>query len=220
MLTTDPRGINRSRVDDPDKDSTPEMRADDVSRLLTRVDAGSAAVFGSSGGAVSALALAQTHPQQVHTVVAHEPPLTELLDDRDRLRAQTEDVVGTYLTGDVRGAWAKFLSMAGLHLPPEVFEGVVDGERDPQAVADERFQFVHMMRATTRWRPDVAGLRAATTRIVVGIGEESTGQLCDRTSRALADALDVEPTTFPGGHTGFVDDPDAFAARLRAVLDS
>jgi len=57
VLTTDPRGVNRSPVDDPDRDSTPEMRADDLSRLLTHLDAGSAAVLGSSGGAVSALAL-------------------------------------------------------------------------------------------------------------------------------------------------------------------
>jgi pimeloyl-ACP methyl ester carboxylesterase len=58
VLTTDPRGINRSPVDDPDRDSTPEMRADDLARLLTHLDAGPAALLGSSGGAVSALALA------------------------------------------------------------------------------------------------------------------------------------------------------------------
>jgi pimeloyl-ACP methyl ester carboxylesterase len=70
VLTTDPRGINRSVVDDPDQDSTPEMRADDLARLVAHLDAGPAAVFGSSGGAVSALALAQAHPELVHTVIA------------------------------------------------------------------------------------------------------------------------------------------------------
>ena len=62
VLTTDPRGINRSSVDDPDRDSTPELRADDLARLLTHLDAGPAAVLGSSGGAVSALALAAGPP--------------------------------------------------------------------------------------------------------------------------------------------------------------
>jgi hypothetical protein len=42
---------------------------------------------------------------------------------------------------------------------------------------------------------------------VVGIG-----------TRALATGLGVEPVIFPGDHTGFVDDPAGFAARLRAVL--
>src|SRR5687767_165277 len=59
VLTTDPRGINRSPVDNPDADSTPEHRADDLSRLLAHLDAGPADVLGSSGGAVSVLALAQ-----------------------------------------------------------------------------------------------------------------------------------------------------------------
>src|SRR4029077_786481 len=79
VLTTDPRGINRSPVDDPGQDSTPQMRADDLSRLLAHVDAGPAVVLGSSGGAVSALALVQAHPELVRVAVAHEPPLIELL---------------------------------------------------------------------------------------------------------------------------------------------
>ena len=96
VLTTDPRGINRSPVEDPEQDCTPQMRADDLSRLLAHLDAGPAAVLGSSGGAVSALALAQAASEQVHTVIAHEPPLDELLDDRDQLRVQTEDMIATY----------------------------------------------------------------------------------------------------------------------------
>jgi pimeloyl-ACP methyl ester carboxylesterase len=194
------------------------MRADDLSRLLTHLDAGPAAVLGSSGGAVSALALVQADPELVHTVVAHEPPLDELLDDRDQLRVQTEDMIATYLAGDVRGAWTKFLTTANIHLPEEVFEAMFGGERDRQTVADEHFQFAHMLRATTRWQPDIAVLRSATTRIVVGIGDDSAGQLCDRTSTALAAMLGIEPTMFPGGHIGFADDPERFATRLRAVL--
>ena len=218
VLTTDPRGINRSPVDDPNQDSMPQMRADDLSRLLSHLDAGPAAVFGSSGGAVSALALAQTHPEQVHTVIAHEPPLDELLEDRAELREQTEDMIATYLAGDVHGAWRKFLSTANIHLPDEVIEAVWGGVRDPQTLADEHFQFAHMLRATTRWQPDITRLRTVPTRIVVGIGQESSGQLCDRTSRALAAALRIEPTLFPGDHIGFAEDPKPFAARLRTVL--
>jgi pimeloyl-ACP methyl ester carboxylesterase len=218
VLTTDPRGADRSQVADPDRDSTPELRADDLSRLLAYLGAGPATVFGSSGGAVSVLALAQAHPEQVHTVIAHEPPLDELLDDREHLREQTEDMIATYLAGDVKGAWARFLETANIHLPEEVFEAMFGGERDPQTAADQDFWFAHELRATTRWLPDVAALRSSPARIVVGIGEGSAGQLCDRTSRALATALGVEPTMFPGGHTGFEEDPVAFAARLRAVL--
>ncbi|MET8824425.1 alpha/beta hydrolase [Streptomyces sp. NPDC004610] len=218
VLTTDPRGINRSTVDDPGQDSTPELRADDLARLIVHADAGPAAVLGSSGGAVTALALARTRPDLAHTVVAHEPPLIELLEDRDRLRAGTEELVATYLAGDVTGAWRKFFAQAGIAIPEPAIEQMFGGERDPRQVADERRWFAHEMRGSTFWQPDPAALRGAATRIVVGIGDASAGQLCDRTSRALALALGDEPVLFPGDHTGFVEAPESFAARLREVL--
>src|SRR5262245_10243018 len=103
VLTTDPRGINRSAVDDPDQDSTPAMRADDLARLVVHLDAGPAVVFGSSGGAVSALALVEARPDLAHTVIAHEPPLAEVLDDREEVYARGEDVLATHGAGDVVG---------------------------------------------------------------------------------------------------------------------
>lgn len=218
VLTTDPRGINRSRLDDPEQDSTPQLRAADLSRLIAHIDAGPAVVVGSSGGAVSALALTQQYPEQVHTVVAHEPPLIELLEDRARLRAGTEQLVATYLGGDVIGAWKQFFAQADIAIPEPVVEQMFGGERDAGQVADERRWFAHEMRATTYWLPDITQLRSAPCRMVVGIGEDSSGQLCDRTSRALAQALGIELTAFPGGHTGFVDSPKVFASRLRTVL--
>ena len=218
VLTTDPRGVKRSLVDDPDADSTPHLRADDLARLLDHVGAGPAAVFGSSGGAVSALALAQAHSEHVHTVIAHEPPLIELLDDRARRRELTEDYVATYLSGDVVGAWRKFFAHANIDVPDEALPQMFAEPRDPQQVADEHFWFAHELRPSAYWRPDVAALRALPTRIVVGIGEDSTGEVCDLTSTALAGALGVEPTRFPGGHIAFAEDPAGFVTRLRAVL--
>ncbi|MEV6073358.1 alpha/beta hydrolase [Nocardia sp. NPDC052001] len=218
VLTTDPRGINRSPVHDPEQESTPQLRAGDLSRLLAHIDAGPATVFGSSGGAVTVLALAEAHPEQVHTVIAHEPPLIELLDDRVALHAGTEEIIATHLSGDTLGAWGKFMSQANIQLPPGLLEMMFGGERDPRQLTDEHRWFTRELRATTHFSPDIAALRAASARIVIGIGEDSSGQLCDRSSRALTTALGSEPTLFPGDHTGFVGDPDSFATRLRAVL--
>ncbi|MEU8141091.1 alpha/beta hydrolase [Nonomuraea sp. NPDC048901] len=218
VLTTDPRGINRSPLHDPDQDSTPQLRADDLSRLLTHLDAGPAAIFGSSGGAVTALAFAEAHPEQAHTVIAHEAPVVDPLEDREQLYAGTDDQIATYLAGDVIGAWRKFMAQANIPIPDDAIGMMFGGDRDPQQVADERRWFAHEMRATVHWQPDFAALRAASTRVVIGIGEDSAGQLCDRTSLALAAALGIEPTMFPGGHVGFVDDPKSFVTRLHAVL--
>lgn len=213
VLTTDPRGIGRSPLHDPGQESTPELRAADLARLIEHADAGPADVLGSSGGAVTALALLQARPELVRTVVAHEAPLERLLPDRDALRAHLEDMIATYAAGDAVGAWQRFLDATNIPLPAE---GMV--ATDPEQRATERRWFLHEMRATTCWDADVDALRAAGDRLVVGIGEESAGEVCDRTSRALAALLGREPVLFPGGHTGFADDPAAFVPRLREVL--
>jgi pimeloyl-ACP methyl ester carboxylesterase len=269
VLTTDPRGVNRSRLDEPDRDSTPELRADDLSRLITHLGAGPAVVVGSSGGAVSALALVQAHPEQVSTVVAHEPPLESLLEDHEQRRIAADDVVATFLAEGSAAAWGKFMANANITMPGDDDAESVDGspsestppenatvenagvenaglenarvenatvdttgwngtdpgdlpwtdaEPDPQAAATEYHFFVHEMRASTNWQPDLGLLRTASTRIVIGIGVDSTGETCDLTSRALTAALGIEPTMFPGGHIAFVDDPAVFATRLRQVL--
>jgi clorobiocin/coumermycin A biosynthesis protein CloN7/CouN7 len=81
VVTYDPRGISNSTREDATQDVTPELQADDVHRLLSALGGEPAYVFGSSGGAVVGLALAAAHPNQVRMLVAHEPPVIELLAD-------------------------------------------------------------------------------------------------------------------------------------------
>ena len=157
----------------------------------------------------------------MHTAIAHEPPLEELLRDREELWAQTEDMIATYLAGDRRGAWRQFLKTANIHLPDEVFEAMFGGGAAPAG----RLPTSASSSRTCCARPPGSGPTSppcarAATRVVVGIGEQSGGQLCDRTSRALAAALGIEPTMFPGGHIGFAEDPPRFEARLRELLQS
>ena len=74
-MTYDPRGAERSTKDDPAVDATPRSHADDLHRIIEALGGGPVDLFASSGGAVNALALVATHPEDVRTLVAHEPPL-------------------------------------------------------------------------------------------------------------------------------------------------
>ncbi|MFD6949352.1 hydrolase [Nocardiopsis sp. TSRI0078] len=217
VLTHDPRGISRSPLNDPEQDSTPELRADDVAALLDALGAGSADVLGSSGGAVTALALAQRHPGRVRTAVAHEPPLMELLPDAAEQRAATEDVIATYHREGVAAAWARFMADAGF--PTEEGGDAPAEEPSKQMLADSARFFGHELRHTTGYVPDAAALRDGPARIVVGVGADSGPLTTSRASAALADLLGTAPVTFPGGHGGFTDDPEGFAAVLRDVLE-
>ena len=217
VLTTDPRGINRSLVDDPGQDSTPEMRADDLSRLVAHLDLGPAVVLGSSGGAVSALALVQAHPGLVRGVIAHEPPLIELLPNAVERHAGNEIVIARWLAGDHAGSWRAFLENANIQLPEGVFEAVFGAEPDAQAIADTTFQNTHMLRrprtscpisppcarpARAWWLASVRGPR----------GRSATG----RRGRWWRSWVPSRRCSLVGvrDHRG----PEGFADRLRSVL--
>ena len=75
VVTYDPRSVERSEQTNPTSPPTPEQHADDLYRIIGALGGGPVDLFGSSGGAVNGLALVTKHPDDVRTLVAHEPPL-------------------------------------------------------------------------------------------------------------------------------------------------
>jgi pimeloyl-ACP methyl ester carboxylesterase len=111
VVTYDPHGVGESTVDDPSLAVTPEIEADDLAQIVDALNGERADVFGSSGGAVAALAFAARHPDKVGTVIAHEPPVAELLPDAPYIRAVVDDVENAYRTDGTGAAWGKFVSL-------------------------------------------------------------------------------------------------------------
>ncbi|MEV0093869.1 alpha/beta hydrolase [Streptomyces sp. NPDC050738] len=218
VVTHDPRGISRSVLDDPEQDSTPELRADDVAALLDALGAESADVFGSSGGAVTGLALVARHPGRVRTLVAHEPPVVELLPDAAEQRAKVEDLVETFHRDGLEAAWRKFMAGAGFEDGADGAPVAAPDEPSLQDLANSARFFGHELRGTSLYRPDIDALRTGPSRVEVGIGADSGGLDTFRTSTALAELLGRPPVGFPGDHGGFMGDPQGFAEALRKVL--
>ncbi|MGN9841588.1 alpha/beta fold hydrolase [Nonomuraea sp. H19] len=217
VVTLDPRGISNSALDDPEQDSTPELRADDVAAIMDDLGAESADVFGSSGGAVTGLALVARHPARLRTLVAHEPPVLELLPDAAEQRAWVDDIVESFHRDGVEAAWTKFMVSSGL----DQIEGAPAApleEPSSQAMANNVRFFAHELRGTTRYVPDIAALTAGPARVVVGIGVDSGNLSTYRTSVALAERLGTPPVEFPGDHGGFLAHATEFADVLRKVL--
>src|SRR5579875_1596721 len=75
VVTYDPRGLGRSTRSDGRVDNVPTVQAEDIHSVIKALGAGPVEMFASSGGAVTALALVATYPNDVTVLVAHEPPL-------------------------------------------------------------------------------------------------------------------------------------------------
>src|ERR1700733_12277200 len=81
VVTYDPRGLGRSIRKDGRVDQSPPVQANDVHAVIEAIGGGPVEMFASSGGAVTALAVVAGYPEDVITLVAHEPPLIPVLPD-------------------------------------------------------------------------------------------------------------------------------------------
>lgn len=232
VVTYDPRGAGRSQRG-VSGESTPDQHADDVHRLISAVGGGPVDILASSGGAVNGLVLVARHPEQVRTLVAHEPPAATALPDREEALAAVMDICEAYERDGFGPAMAKFIAVSGVRgpLPADLAELPVqppadlglptedDGSRDD-------VMFGQNLRTCTHYEHDFDALRAVPTRVVLGVGAESGGELAHRAGEAVAARLGTKAVTFPSHHTGFAGgefgmkgDPDGFAVTLRQILD-
>jgi pimeloyl-ACP methyl ester carboxylesterase len=234
VVTYDPRGLGRSVRKDGRVDNAPEVQAGDLHALIEALGVGPVEMFASSGGAVTALALVAAHPGDVTTLVAHEPPLMAVLRDAEAARRAQAGVRDAYEAKGWGAGMAAFIAMTswrgeftddyfGRPAPDPAQFGLPtddDGSRDDPLLSDRSW-------AITSYQPDVDALAAAPTRIVIAVGEESLDTFTGRTAMATAELLGQQATVFPshhggfvGGESGYAGQPEAFARRLREVLDS
>lgn len=230
VITYDPRGAERSHLT-ADGQVTAELHAADMHRIVEATGLGPVDVFASSGGAAFALAWIVDHPDDVRTLVSHEPPLVTLLEDRDMAARVQADIIETYQRDGFGPAMAKFIQMVMYSGPlphdyldqpapdPAMFGLPTedDGSRDDALLSRNL--------AMPTFEPDLAAVRSSSVRIVPAIGAQGEGTMARRGGEALAAALGVDPVVFPGDHGGFAanewapdNDPAAFATRLSEVL--
>jgi len=217
VVTYDPRGFGRSTIADRDQDAEPGLLADDVRRVVEAVSDRPVHVFGSSGGAVTGLALVARNPDRVSTLVAHEPPLALLLPEAEEVATSVHAIYDTYRSNGIGAAWQQFFKFTGLDVPAQGDDTAPQTPSAEMLATSERF-FGHGLLPITLYQPDIAALQAASTRVVAASGTASEGQFAQRTGAALAERLGTPLITFPGGHVGFITDSRDFAAVLRRTL--
>jgi pimeloyl-ACP methyl ester carboxylesterase len=231
VITYDPRGMDRS-TRTPGGELTAETHAEDYHRVVEAAGLGPVDAFGSSGGGMCALHWVVAHPEDVHTLVSHEPPVVTLLEDREIAIRVNADIVATYQRNGFGPAMAKFMQlvMRQSPLPADYLDQPApdpaqfglptedDGSRDDLLLSGNL--------AMPPFEPDAEALRGSSVRIVPAIGEAGEGSLARRGGEALAALLGVTSAVFPGDHGGFAanewspnNDPGAFAQKLREVLE-
>jgi pimeloyl-ACP methyl ester carboxylesterase len=223
----DPRGISRSTLDGASEDQQVDVLGDDAAQLIEALGGEPAYVLGTSGGGQIGLNLAARHPERVRLLVAHEPPCATLLPDAQQVLAQIEEVYATYRREGARPGMRKFTELVASggtqqrqHRSSRVEPASELGETFARIGGNLDYFLEHLLRPISFYLPDVEALRGFPEKVVVGIGQESGGQLASRSALALASRLGTEPVVFPGDHGGYGAYPDSFAETLQGVLRS
>jgi pimeloyl-ACP methyl ester carboxylesterase len=243
VVAYDWRGAARSPLDGP-PDQLPDgglpmqVQSDDADHLLAALADGPTYVLGCSGGALVGLDLVARHPERVAVLVAHEPPAMNLLADGAGWQAAFQSVSDTYRREGVGPGMQRFIAAtvrtsdpdpnqddAGSpgqpqapsmpdtsQSPPEVLEGMA------RMQANSEFLLAHLLPTTIGHLPDLASLRGVASRIVVGVGAASQGQMPHLAALALAERLGTKAVEFPGDHQGFATHPSPFADSVHRAL--
>ncbi|MFK8846204.1 alpha/beta fold hydrolase [Streptomyces sp. Ac-502] len=226
VATYDPRGMSRSVLDDPGAEQHVAEHADDAFRMLELLSPGEPArVLGISSGAIAALHLLTTHPERLARVVAHEPPVVEVLPDAAEHRALVARVQETFRTEGLMPAMAVFA--AGLRKDGSASEPQPEMKLPPQAAARAEQTMANLpyfvgqiVAPFMSYAPDTAHLATLTDRLVLAGGQDSRGELSYRPAAFLAERFGTELLHFPGGHTGTTTHPAEFADVLLKALVS
>ncbi|GAA3444346.1 alpha/beta fold hydrolase [Planomonospora venezuelensis] len=227
VASYDPRGLSRSPLDDPQAPQRVAQHADDALRLLDLLSPDRPArVVGCSSGAIVALHLLATRPERIERVVAHEPPVVEVLPDAAEHRALLARVQDTFRRDGPMPAAAVFA--AGLRRPGADPAGARAATGPPpqatarveRTMADMPYFLGRIVPSFMAYTPDVDRLEALSDRLVLAGGADSRGELPYRPAAFLAERFGTELVHFPGGHTGLSTHPAEFGELLREVLSA
>ncbi|MCF7552570.1 alpha/beta fold hydrolase [Pseudonocardia sp. WMMC193] len=219
VITYDRRGLSRSPAPIPPRPGEIlEQHADDAAALLARLEVGPCRVVGASIGAVIGLHLLVRSPNAVSGLLAHEPPLPNLVRDPER-EAGLDQVQAKAAEGEHLAAVG---IMGKLTEPDPETEPGVRPARPLNLTENLAYFFAHDFTAVRSGTLDPSEVAAAARgrRVCLTGGVRSRGRWEYRCASALAALTGAQLLELPGGHNGLASHPQCSAALVDELVGS
>jgi pimeloyl-ACP methyl ester carboxylesterase len=219
IVSYDRRGLSRSVLKPGAPPADVRRHTEDASIILATVTSDPAFVFGVSIGALIGLDLVTTHPYQIRALVAHEPPLKQLLPPDEFAKAlhEQEEVEVVFRNEGVRAAMMKFLQLSGVDFGDREADAPAP-QLSPHMADNLKFFLTNDAPAVRQYQLDLSLLEKVRSKVIPSAGETSTANWPNRCSARLAELLRVELAHFPGGHNAYGSRPRGVANELRLLL--
>ena len=222
VVTYDPRGSERSRRTDGAAETTPDEHADDLHRLIAALDAGPVDLFAGAAAPSTRSSWSpgtrsrsgrswrtSRRPSRSCRTASRRWPPASTSTRPTCAAASARRWRSSSPSSCTRARFRKGSPTGRLRTSPP------SGCRPrTTAPATTRWSGQNMI-SCTHYRHDFDAIRAASTRVVIGVGAESGKVITGRSAVAVAERLGTAPVTFPGGHDGFLGGRRAASADVQ-----
>lgn len=219
VVLWDRRGFSKSFLLGPqDFEHRLDTDADDANRLIQHLATPDQAVvvFGTSSGAVVSQRLLCRHPDRITRLVAHEPPSFSVLPEQFRTQAASllQHVYDTYRAQGVSAAMDAFTGGLSEGGDGAMMRSCMDSKRGDEIRANSLFWFEFELRQYPTSPLDLASIQAQSKKYVPAAGITSGDGPGVGPISLIANATGKEIVRLPGGHLGYMTEPEVFANAL------
>ncbi len=214
VVTFDRRCNSRSSGN-RDTDMSVAQQARDTAAIIETIGSKKAIVVGRSGGAVIALELAATRPELINSIIVHEPPVIELLEETEKQRWRFF----------VNRIYEKNLNEGPDAAQNEFMKSLVNVPFDPYpADLSERlsgnvdFFFRHELRGFFGYFPKINSIMNSKVNMVTAVGADSNDAYYVHATKTLTAELGCNSVEFPGHHDVCFWMPNEFANAIKSTL--
>lgn len=177
-----------------------------------------ATVLGASSGAIVALQLLLSYPDNLRTLIAFEPPALSLLPEFEALKAAQKDVYETYRASGIPPAMLKFAALQ--HLNPHDIPLSIDTSPNPYLSGNLQTWFEREFLQDPLHLFEVAEFEQYKDKLVLANGKATDPRGSQyQTNTVLGEKLKLDLVYFAGDHFGYAGRTmEEFAAGLMSVL--
>lgn len=226
VVAVDRRGYGQSELTEPlpEEAINPDSRyrvkrdAQDIAELAKSLSDDPVYVLGSSSGSIVAMHVLKEHPDVVKKIAFHEPPINTFLPDAKYWQDKNAEIIDIAINEGMPQAMKLFgetLQISKLVQQYMSKPAQAENDADSKKRFDEMLGwFKYEIRQYTESDISIDDFKKHKDIITLLNGTASKGSFPQEVNFFISEETGIKIIDIPGGHLGYVQEPEGFAKVL------
>lgn len=231
VVAVDRRGYGQSELIEPlpEEAINPDSRyrvkrdAQDIAELAKSLSDEPVYVLGSSSGSIVAMHVLKEHPDVVKKIAFHEPPINTFLPDAKYWQDKNAEIIDIAINEGMPQAMKLFgetLQISKLDQQYMSKPAQAENDVDSKKRFDEMLGwFKYEIRQYTESDISIDDFKKYKDIITLLNGTASKGSFPQEVNFFISEETGIKIIDIPGGHLGYVQEPEGFANVLLELWD-